>query len=279
MVNYKYQDCIVSFIDILGFKNIVEDESVEKIVTILNRMKSFKPEENAYPADHSGSKPYGFTMSDAIVRILPLDFKYRDGALAWELYELLLAQIELLELGVLIRGGVTIGKAYIGKNGDGPIFGPGIIRAYEIENKKATFPRIVLDNNVIKNFKENERLRSQDNSFEVELKIIKRFIKTDDKEVNFIDYLSDRHVGEYNSEYSDYYTFLQNHANLIRENLEKYKNTKPEVYKKYEWLASYHEETIAPQRINAKEDDVKTFLNKEFDVDSEAFFEEITIKL
>lgn len=46
-----------------------------------------------------------------------------------------------LELGLLVRGGITIGNLH---HESGVIFGKGLVEAYEIESKVAIYPRIVV---------------------------------------------------------------------------------------------------------------------------------------
>jgi hypothetical protein len=51
-------------------------------------------------------------------------------------------QMTSLNLGFLIRGGVTIGELYHDREA---VFGPALNRAYELENCVADYPRVVLD--------------------------------------------------------------------------------------------------------------------------------------
>src|ERR1700734_1453383 len=47
--------------------------------------------------------------------------------------------------GFLLRGGITVGEVV---HDDECVFGPGLVRAYELESKKAYYPRFVLDHDV-----------------------------------------------------------------------------------------------------------------------------------
>lgn len=49
-------------------------------------------------------------------------------------------------VGWLVRGGVTIGDFYID---DMIVWGSALVRAYELEDKIAVYPRVVLDDNVV----------------------------------------------------------------------------------------------------------------------------------
>lgn len=48
-------------------------------------------------------------------------------------------------VGWLVRGGITIGDFYID---DTIVWGPALLRAYELEDKLAIYPRIILDETV-----------------------------------------------------------------------------------------------------------------------------------
>ena len=56
--------------------------------------------------------------------------------------------------GFLFRGAITFGK--IVHNNDF-VFGPGFIHAYNLENKKAKYPRIIIDDAIIDNFLVNDK--------------------------------------------------------------------------------------------------------------------------
>ena len=54
----------------------------------------------------------------------------------------------------LVRGGVTIDDFYVD---DTVVWGPALVRAYEMENDEARFPRILLDVPIVNIF-ENSRI-------------------------------------------------------------------------------------------------------------------------
>ena len=51
-----------------------------------------------------------------------------------------------VDLRLARRGGVAIGDIY---HDDEAVFGPGLVRAYDIESNVAKFPRIVVDHEVL----------------------------------------------------------------------------------------------------------------------------------
>jgi hypothetical protein len=55
-------------------------------------------------------------------------------------------QVGIAAMGFFIRGAVTIGDLYHDRE---VVFGPGLVRAYDLESNTAIYPRIVLDPNVV----------------------------------------------------------------------------------------------------------------------------------
>lgn len=49
-------------------------------------------------------------------------------------------------VGWLLRGGITIGDFYIN---DTIVWGPALLRAYELEDKIANYPRVLIDTNIV----------------------------------------------------------------------------------------------------------------------------------
>jgi hypothetical protein len=166
---------------------------------------------------------------------------YRDGALIWEIVELLELQIGLVQRGVLVRGGVTVGDAHVGAKGQGPLFGPAVARAYEIERQDAVFPRIGIDLHALSVHRSDERLRGQQNSLDYEIKVLRGLLAVGEDGTRFLDYL-DRAIS--NLEFTKLTRFLETHAALIRKGRRKYRDD-IRTLRKYEWLARYHNDRVS----------------------------------
>ena len=69
------------------------------------------------------------------------------------LFHLRAIAFRLLRLGFLVRGGIARGDLF---HHVGKVVGPALIKAYELENKKAVYPRIIIDPAVSKNALEAE---------------------------------------------------------------------------------------------------------------------------
>lgn len=119
----------------------------------------------------------------------------------------------------LVRGGITIGDLFID---DTMVWGEALLKAYELENKTAVFPRIIIDDKIIPNISEHEQLRD--------------YIKQDNDNLYFLNYLNhEKHINdlslklgfdnmknEINREYNEriYQNFCW-HMNYVNEVLEK----------------------------------------------------------
>lgn len=241
MAGIEYEPCVVSFIDVLGFRSLIDMRSAAEVHDVLDKLEKFtKPEKDEPPKSMKdvrlNSRTFAYSVSDAIVRVRPYDTQFEDGAFFCELYDLLLAQIALAGSGVFVRAGVTVGDAYVGLLGEGPVFGPAIIRAYEIESQEAIFPRVVIDDHAIEEHRTDRRLRSQNNTLEYEIEAVDSLLRTADDGTRFIDYLrSSRSEFE---ELSSYIDFLAQHSGHIRKG--RTENIGKRVKRKYEWLARYH---------------------------------------
>lgn len=238
-----YEDCIVSFIDILGFKELLKRPASE-VMRILKILRHFAtPREQTKPRRMKEmrlmSRAFAESVSDAVVRIRVYETQYRDGAFFYEMLDLLHAQIDCVNSGVLIRAGVTVGRAHVGANGEGPVFGEAMARAYRIESDEAVFPRIVIDEAAYQAFLSDVRLQSEDNDFDEERKHVDGLLKVGEDGTRFIDYL--RGASKEANDMAEYYTFLDRHAQLIRNGLS---TTDGRTRRKYVWLARYHNDVL-----------------------------------
>src|SRR5258708_10156609 len=110
----QYSDHVITFIDILGFKNLVANESAETIGAVLGRLQEMT-QSSDYERLVMGRGTIAF--SDTIVRASALQTPSGDaaryGILFHELLNLVHAQINLiLNHGVFLRGAVSFGKAF-----------------------------------------------------------------------------------------------------------------------------------------------------------------------
>jgi hypothetical protein len=93
------------------------------------------------------------SFSDSVIRARPCAGDVV-AALVYEIRELAVAQWELMNHRIFVRGGMTIGDVLMVP---GRAFGPAFIRAYELETSWARSPRIVLDPRTVEHIREQAR--------------------------------------------------------------------------------------------------------------------------
>lgn len=233
-----YEKAIVSFIDILGFKGLVENSSAEFIKSILDRVhKVTKPNIVDEGLDYEIEAEV-ISFSDCIVRVRKTEREINAyhplGFVFYELEDILRAQGELAAQGVLLRGGIAYGDIYFHDN---MVYGPALNQAYELESKYAVYPRIVLSPDLIAETKTNRLLKDNDRSHEEELEFIEELIKEGDDGFWFVNYLRGmRNLFHRPKEFVEY---LLMHKKNICEGAQKFKKIN-KTLAKYLWLAKYH---------------------------------------
>lgn len=260
----SYQTAIISYVDILGFQNLLNSDSPGHISKIIRLLKeAHVPSQEIKDLDRVEFQNF----SDLVVRYTPIDtpanVQSPSGLLFSELLSLTYAQSRLVSDGIILRGAVTVGQI---RRSRGVIYGPGLAEAYRLE-KGATYPRIVLRPDILRLLRTDPRLRRHD--FATEKKFIGRLIRIEDGYV-FLDYL--RGIL---SEYDDpegFTDFLRRHRAVILDNLARWKRN-AEIRKKYRWLAQYHNSTILrtmSQRVRRRTSLRRAFYN-ELSVPKSAF--------
>lgn len=235
-----YREAIITFVDILGFKNIIQRSTAEDVFKVLKKIERFSSLKDS--SDGENFTPKIIQFSDSIIRIRPLDSKanleFRYGSLFHELNDLVIMQGELVNHGICVRGGVTVGEVYFG---DSKVYGPGFVKAYEIESGFSNYPRIVIDPEVIEKIKDDNRLLSAHNELEYELGAIDSQLRKGSDGLYFVDYLDafPRNIDE--PEFIP--DFFANNKKLILSNIGA-QSALTSVASKYLWLATYHNEII-----------------------------------
>jgi hypothetical protein len=130
-----------AFLDVLGYRNIANEaptsaNSYDVLRAIVETNANFQV------GDGLGRVVVRRTVfSDSIVLSAPYDIPG-----LWSLLLTISGLVDrLLRFGVLVRGGVAEGLLY---HSSSAVFGPSIARAYDLESKVASVPRIVIGRNV-----------------------------------------------------------------------------------------------------------------------------------
>lgn len=239
----QYNEVILAYIDLLGFRSLVGGEQgPERILKLLNVFETVG-KDRRISFNFGRGKVRFFAFSDLIVRV---NLQRKDKLLTQQLWEeaLNLARIQrvvLLSQGILTRGALTVGDICIKK---GIIFGPALNRAYELESILAKHPRIVIDPELVRFCR--ERYRVDDAWFHRGstgypwYKMFSHLLRTDSDDVTFIDYLAHEKLGTLDS---DGIRRLEEHKELILNGLRRF-SSDPRKGAKWEWVRQYHDDTI-----------------------------------
>lgn len=139
----KLKDHYLAYFDILGYKSYFEKDSSYDFLNIIdNAVKDVKKSiDLAKMLNGNQEIRYRVYSDNFLFYIKEADNEL--NALVTLSYLLSKIQFRFLEkYSLLIRGGITKGKFYAN---DEYVFGEGLIRAYELENNKAIYPRIIID--------------------------------------------------------------------------------------------------------------------------------------
>jgi hypothetical protein len=171
-----YENRIVAFIDILGFRELVSlstlhPEATAHIYAFIQEIQTKSLNDGLYGAIPTlgldGTKelkpartlekagdaikmmkenwPIEITQfSDSLV----LSCKADEGGACVLMIEFIAKLMRVsFELGFILRGGITLGPL-IHEEG-GPLFGPAFVEAYALESKSAVWPRILIEQAVV----------------------------------------------------------------------------------------------------------------------------------
>ena len=154
----EYKDHYVAFLDILGFKNIIENYNYSEVRAIFDKLLDFTPKSDLYEV-------YGYIhkkiMSDSIILFIDSSIKDSFQALIDFCGYIQMCMLSR-ENPVLLRGGVAKGDLYYDDKEE-IIFGKGLTDAYNLESKSAIYPRIVFNGETLRSGKNNiEKMVVQD---------------------------------------------------------------------------------------------------------------------
>lgn len=215
----QYTQYYIAFLDLLGFKNIINEKTCHDIFTIFLNIRNPVMQVQIYQNEawHSlidketVQKINIKVMSDSILFYIPTTEK---DALCTLITVCTWFQVSMIQLQepILLRGGIVCGDMLA--LGD-VTYGPGLTNAYLMEDKIAKYPRIIMEEALVERaFKETSKKCHP---------LLQKFLFRDFDEYCTLDYLSAFHgdkshkqtVQQFNSHVN---TVLQSELNLsIRE--------------------------------------------------------------
>lgn len=252
-LNYKQR--IITFIDILGFKEIIKQSEkdttkIDLIYSVLDFLKTWEAPEKwgwKFVEIEEDAQKKGITdfdirgrtnttaFSDSIVISVKIDNNINE-MMSTLVVTLGYIGAILLEKGILFRGGITYGNVIHKENGI--VFGQGLIDAYLLEMKSARYPRLILSDKLIK--KLNYPLEEKRNRYPYH---------------QYIERFEDGCVGFHQMMY---YQVLQSWTEMTQESLVKSLDSirktiiaglddsfeHPDVFEKYNWMKEQYNKLI-----------------------------------
>ena len=248
----QYKKGIVTFLDILGFKDVLPSKSPDEICDLLRIFQSEGDPKSGVDDDFDSMFEYT-ALSDCFFRTAETDHKanrqYPTGHLFHELVSVIYLQCRMLQEGYLVRGAITHGNYYSERGvGGSVLFGPAVARAYELESKYAKYPRIIIDPVLIEQYWQTKLLKSviHNHCFEWEEYLSKR-IRRDEHGIWFVDYIRGI-TGEFDDEPEGTGMFYWKHRNFVTDKIAAWIRLKKEgpdsVSEKLHWLLQYHNSSM-----------------------------------
>lgn len=157
----ELNDSILAFVDILGFRKLIENKNdSERLFAVIENIKNQNTKKCSIERIEHGNVsvmraiPALSSFSDCIAISIPTKDVYSCNFHLKDAVNSLLCIIQqladsLIYGGYILRGGITKGELH---HQDGVVFGKALIEAYELESKKAIVPRILVSEELAKEY-------------------------------------------------------------------------------------------------------------------------------
>lgn len=245
MAKVEYEPMLVSYVDVLGFGELINTKTAGEISRLLRIFnETTAPHRFKNQAKLPGlPEEDQVSFSDLVLTCTPLKGRGDRDTVFQQFTRIVHAQaILMLDEGILIRGGIAAGLATKSYR---KYFGPAVITAYEWEQRKPGHPRVMVDPSVMQRLSETNRDEPYRRDDQVE--VIKSFLASDDDGNCYIDYLR---VALYESD--DPAWVLKKHNELINRRLKLFADNPP-IREKYEWLRQYHDKVAEDLKVRGRQ--------------------------
>jgi len=235
----KYEQRIVAFIDILGFKSLLEgtvekdgndnENAIDAVVSAYEEIYDiWNLDENPSFIDSKPTQSKKVSIfSDCVVVSFEVD---QPSEVFYTLLEIKWLIMRLISRGMLCRGAVSMGKFI---HTDRYLFGPALVEAYMLESKAAMYPRVILDHSVIEAGINN---RGPHHSISQEKAYVESLLEQDSDGMYYIDYFF-KAQSELDDLENDFPAYIDNLANVIRKGLMgSSHHSKADLRVKFSWM-------------------------------------------
>lgn len=235
----KYEQRIVAFIDILGFKTLLNDtldkngtdneKAIDAIISAYQAIRDIwdLDKKSEFLNTKSSETKKVSIFSDCLVVSFEID---QPNEVFFTLLEIKWLIMRLLARKILCRGAISVGKFI---HNDNYLFGPALVEAYTLESKAAMYPRVILDNSVIEVGAKHGKLK---HSFNQEKKYVHSLLEQDSDGMYYIDYFF-KAQSELDDPTYDFPEYIHNLGEIIRKGLMgSSHHSKADIRVKYSWM-------------------------------------------
>jgi hypothetical protein len=208
-------ECGVLYVDLLGVGAMAASRDPQQELIDLDAVL-----RSSFRDFHRSSEWIATMFSDLLVMATPAD---GPEVLSGLLDQGARLQLNLAQKGFFMRGGFEVGLFH---DMEDIVFGPALVKAYDLERKRAVNPRVVLSEHAA------ECLRGHDAPLLV-----------DQDGRAFIDYLAPA----FENAAIDIDALLRRHRNVIARRLDEHR-ADSHLWDKYRWVAEYHNTVCARRR-------------------------------
>lgn len=219
----EYEDRLLIYLDVLGFENYINytvdsrleaGQKVQNVQRYLKMLRNFVDNERIKISE---SKKITCFSDLIIISIDTSEIEY----FAHEIMDLMYLMYNSIVHGFLIRGAIVYGKLI---HNDNQIFGPSLIKGYKWERDISKYPRIIIEESIVKDITEFHR-----NKYDPDFIKFKDCIVRDKDGFYYLNYFED--VRETVDNLGQYIKFIKSFTDLLYEIAEN-----PILEEKYSWL-------------------------------------------
>lgn len=239
----NYEDRVTVFIDILGFKDLLNktvvkgEDQVDKINEILSAYQVIR---DVWNLDRHDEEPFSIskkvtTFSDCLV----ISFKAsEESEIFHTLREIQWMIMRLIFKGILVRGAVTYGKLI---HTNDVLFGPALAEAYLLETKAALYPRVILHKDIIDLAGKASSFHHSSNQ---EREYVESLLEKDCDGIYYVDYFG-KAQSELDDPDYDFPIYLEKISKRIRKGLKGSSNiNKSDIKVKYRWMKERYNKLV-----------------------------------
>lgn len=177
----EYKDYFIAFIDVLGFKKLINEKSCEYIYEIFSDLHLLTKDNLVYNGKYINAydKIKHKILSDSIIIFVDAEIEDAFAALI-DVCNKLQETLAKKEGPIFIRGGITKGPLF---ENDDIIYGQGLIKAYLLESEFAKYPRVIFTEETLESGKSNAKYMRAD------LSLVGRNFTLDEDEFYYLNYL------------------------------------------------------------------------------------------